>query len=137
MTRTQPVANDRLVSEEGVLHLGLLVVARFLAPLATPDLLYSPDGTIAIAGSPRSLCCPSWRNDDFRIPRFCGVVDRDRVVGGVGCEAHDVILNRGEEIESSIRIVRVPIGQELGDDHARSIDAQMKFLPRAFRCLRA
>jgi len=36
---------------------------------------------------------------------------------------------REEEIESSIRIVHAPAGQEFDDDHARSVDAQMKFLP--------
>ena len=35
------------------------------------------------------------------------------------------------EAKSRPRIVRLPVGQELGDDHARSIDAQMKFLPGA------
>jgi len=65
-----------------------------------------------------------WRRPTFfTLPtvRFCGVVDRDRVVGGVGCEARDVILNRAEEIESSIRIVRVSVGvlgEGLGEPEA-------------------
>jgi hypothetical protein len=38
MTSTEPVADDRLAFEEGVLDAGLLVVARFILPLATPEL---------------------------------------------------------------------------------------------------
>jgi len=94
----------RLVSEEGVLFASLPAGSRFQLPLASPDLLHSSDRAIATAGSSRFRCCPSWRNDDFRIPRFHGVVDRDRVVGGVGCENFDVIPNRVEEIESSLPI---------------------------------
>ena len=39
MSSTKPVANDRLVPEEGVFHAGLPVVARLLLPLAAPDLV--------------------------------------------------------------------------------------------------
>ena len=38
MTSTEPVADDRLAFEEGVLDAGLLVVARFVLPLARPEL---------------------------------------------------------------------------------------------------
>jgi len=54
MTRPKPITNNGFVSEEGVLHASLLVVSRFLLPLATPDLPYSSDCAIPSARSPRS-----------------------------------------------------------------------------------
>ena len=47
MTRPKPIANDRLVSEEGVLHSGLAMVTGFLLPLAPADLFHSQNCTIA------------------------------------------------------------------------------------------
>jgi hypothetical protein len=49
MTSTEPVADDRLGSEEAVLDAGLLVVPKLLLTPATPDLLYSSDRSIARA----------------------------------------------------------------------------------------
>jgi hypothetical protein len=87
MTSTEPVADDRLVSEEGVLDASLLVVPRFLLPLTTPDLLYSSDRSIASAWSRRFRRRLSWRNDDFCIACSDGLIDRRRVISGVGREA--------------------------------------------------
>ena len=85
--RSKPIADHRFVSEEGVLHASLLVVSRLLLPLTTPDFPYSCDRAIASAGSFRSRRCLSRRNDDFRAACRSGIVDRDRVLGGVCREA--------------------------------------------------
>ena len=50
MTSTKSVANDRFVSEEGVLHTGLLVIPRFLLPPAAPNLLHPHDCAITRTG---------------------------------------------------------------------------------------
>ena len=129
MTSPEPVANDRLVSEEGILRAGLLMVPRFLLPLATPDLLYSSDRAIACTGSPRSRRCLSRWDDDFRIACCSGLVNCDRVVGGVRREARDVLLNLVDEIKSSPRVVGIPVRKNLGDDRARPVYTEMELLP--------
>ena len=34
-----------------------------------------------------------------------------------------------DEIESRLRIVDIPVGQDLGDDHTGSINTEMELLP--------
>ncbi len=48
-------------------------------------------------------------------------------------DAHDsnTALNLIDKIQGGFRVVSAPVRQDLGDDRARSIDTQMKFLPRA------
>ena len=61
MTSPEPVADYRLVSDEGVLDAGLLVVSRFLLPPATPGLLYSPDTDLPeffVPKTPREWLAP-------------------------------------------------------------------------------
>lgn len=64
-------------------------------------------------------------NNNFGTVCCCGLVDRERVIGCVCGEACNVILNRIEEIESGLRIVGIPVGQDLGDNHTGSINAEI------------
>ncbi len=125
----KPVANDRFVSEEGVLHASLLVVPRSLLPLTAPDLLHPHHGAITSARSTRPRCRTSRWNDDFRSAGSGGLVDCDRVISRICCEARDVSVNFIDEAKNRPRIVNIPVSQDLGDNHASSIDAEMKFLP--------
>ena len=59
------------------------------------------------------------------------IVDRDRVIGCVSCETSNGVLNLIDEIESGLRVVGIPVGQDLGDDHTKLIDTEMEFLPRS------
>ena len=68
-------------------------------------------------------------DDDFGTPRGAGGVDREGVIGCVGREARDVIRNTIDEIKSSLRVISACVSQSLGDNHARSINTQMKLLP--------
>jgi hypothetical protein len=36
-----------------------------------------------------------------------------------------------DQIKSRLRIVNIPVGQDLGDDHTRLINTEMEFLPGA------
>jgi hypothetical protein len=54
MPGTKAWANDRLVPKKRVLHAGLLMVPRFILPLATPDL-FDPQDRAITSTRPRSL----------------------------------------------------------------------------------
>ncbi len=68
-------------------------------------------------------------DDDFGTPRGAGSVDREGVIGCVGREARNVILNRTDEIDSGLRIVDIPVGQDLGDNRTGPINTEMELLP--------
>ena len=53
-------------------------------------------------------------------------------VGRVRREAGDVAFDHVDQIEGRRRVVNMPAGQGVRDDHARSVDAQMKRLPAAY-----
>ena len=131
MTSPEPVADDRFVSEEAVRDAGLLVVPRFLLPLTTPDLLYSSDRSIASAWSRRFRRRLSRENDDFCIACSEGLIDRRRVLSGVGREACNWNPHLVDEIERGVRIVSIPVCENLGNDHSRPIDTEIEFLSSA------
>ena len=68
-------------------------------------------------------------NDDFGTPRGGGSVNRKRVIGCVRGETLNVTQHVVDYRKPHLRIVEIPIGQNLSDDHARSINAEMKLLP--------
>ena len=132
VSSTEPVANDRPVSEEGVLHPRLSMVAGFLLPSTASDLIHPPDRAVAKArpwSPPRHGRRDCWWNDDFGATYIRRLVDRDRVVGTVGSDARDVAADRIDELQTGRRVVGIAMGQRVRDDRPRSIDAQMKFLP--------
>ena len=123
------------VPEEGVLHTGLLMVARVLLPLSPSSLLHLSDRAVARGRSwspSRHGGCPGRWNDDRRATRTRSLVDATRVVGRVRREAGDVAFDLVDQIEGRRRVVNMPAGQGVSDDHARSVDAQMKLLPAAY-----
>ena len=132
--RSKALPDDQLVPEEGVLHTGLLMVARVLLPLSPSSLLHLSDRAVARGRSwspSRHGGCPGRWNDDRRATRTRSLVDATRVVGRVRREAGDVAFDLVDQIEGRRRVVNMPAGQGVSDDHARSVDAQMKLLPAA------
>ena len=132
--RSKALPDDRLVPEEGVLHTGLLMVARVLLPLSPSSLLHLSDRAVARGRSwspSRHGGCPGRWNDDRRATRTRSLGDATRVVGRVRREAGDVAFDLVDQIEGRRRVVNMPAGQGVSDDHARSVDAQMKLLPAA------
>ena len=133
--RSKALPDDQLVPEEGVLHTGLLMVARVLLPLSPSSLLHLSDRAVARGRSwspSRHGGCPGRWNDDRRATRTRSLVDATRVVGRVCREAGDVAFDLVDQIEGRRRVVNMPAGQGVSDDHARSVDAQMKLLPAAY-----
>ena len=133
--RSKALPDDQLVPEEGVLHTGLLMVARVLLPLSPSSLLHLSDRAVARGRSwspSRHGGCPGRWNDDRRATRTRSLVDATRVVGRVRREAGDVAFDLVDQIEGRRRVVNMPAGQGVSDDHARSVDAQMKLLPAAY-----
>ena len=133
--RSKALPDDQLVPEEGVLHTGLLMVARVLLPLSPSSLLHLSDRAVARGRSwspSRHGGCPGRWNDDRRATRTRSLIDATRVVGRVRREAGDVAFDRVDQIEGRRRVVNMPAGQGVSDDHARSVDAQMKLLPAAY-----
>ena len=133
--RSKALPDDHLVPEEGVLHTGLLMVARVLLPLSPSSLLHLSDRAVARGRSwspSRHGGCPGRWNDDRRATRTRSLVDATRVVGRVRREAGDVAFDLVDQIEGCRRVVNRPAGQGVSDDHARSVDAQMKLLPAAY-----
>ena len=135
IARSKALPDDQLVPEEGVLHTGLLMVARVLLPLSPSSLLHLSDRAVARGRSwspSRHGGCPGRWNDDRRATRTRSLVDATRVVGRVRREAGDVAFDLVDQIEGRRRVVNMPAGQGVSDDHARSVDAQMKLLPAAY-----
>ena len=133
--RSKALPDDQLVPEEGVLHTGLLMVARVLLPLSPSSLLHLSDRAVARGRSwspSRHGGCPGRWNDDRRATRTRSLVDATRVVGRVRREAGDVAFDLVDQIEGRRRVVNMPAGQGVSDDHARSVDAPMKRLPAAY-----
>ena len=133
--RSKALPDDQLVPEEGVLHTGLLMVARVLLPLSPSSLLHLSDRAVARGRSwspSRHGGCPGRWNDDRRATRTRSLVEATRVVGRVRREAGDVAFDLVDQIEGRRRVVNMPAGQGVSDDHARSVDAQMKLLPAAY-----
>ena len=108
------------------------MVARVLLPLSPSNLLHLPDRAVARrrSGSPsRHGGRPGRWNDDRRATRTRSLVDATRVIGRVRREAGHVAFDRVDQIEGRRRVVNMPAGQGVSDDHARPIDAQMELLP--------
>ena len=100
--RSKALPDDQLVPEEGVLHTGLLMVARVLLPLSPSSLLHLSDRAVARGRSwspSRHGGCPGRWNDDRRATRTRSLVDATRVVGRVRREAGDVAFDLVDQIE--------------------------------------
>ena len=98
--RSKALRDDRRVPEEGVLHAGLLTVARVLRPLSPSNLLHLPDRVVARgrSWSPSSHCGrPGRWNDNRRATRTRSRIDAHRVGGRVRREAGDVALDRVDQ----------------------------------------
>ncbi len=133
MTSPKSPSDDRFVSEESVLHAGLLVISRFLLPSPPSYLIHPHDRTIA-STRPRSSLTRLRRtlrrwNDDFGSSCLGNIVYRKSVIGRVRRDAPDVALDFSEQVKSCFRIVNIPVGQDLGDDRTRSIHTKMKLPP--------
>jgi hypothetical protein len=46
-------------------------------------------------------------------------------------DARDIALDLIDQIKSGLRIVNIPVGQDLSDDYTKAINTEMKFLPGA------
>ena len=113
--RSKALPDDQLVPEEGVLHTGLLMVARVLLPLSPSSLLHLSDRAVARGRSwspSRHGGCPGRWNDDRRATRTRSLVDATRVVGRVRREAGDVAFDLVDQIEGRRRVVNMPVPTE-------------------------
>ena len=72
---------------------------------------------------------PGRWNDDRRTPRRRGLIDGDRVIGGVSGDAHERTLDRSEQIEGGGRIITRLLGQRVDTDPAGLIDAKVELPP--------
>ena len=116
--RSKALPDDQLVPEEGVLHTGLLMVARVLLPLSPSSLLHLSDRAVARGRSwspSRHGGCPGRWNDDRRATRTRSLVDATRVVGRVRREAGDVAFDLVDQIEGRRRVVNMPAGQGVSE----------------------
>ena len=108
------------------------MVARRLLPLPSSDVLHPPDRPIA-STRPRSpsghTCrCGRWHHN-LRATRTRGIVEGDRVVGGVRRDARHVAVDRRDQIDARRRVIERRLGQDFGHDHPRSGDRNMELLP--------
>ena len=60
-----------------------------------------------------------------------GVVEGDRVVGGVRRHAGHIAVDRPHQRDAGQRVVGRRVGQRLRDDHTRPIHPEMKLSPTA------
>ena len=77
----------------------------------------------------RDVRRPGRWDDDRRTPRPRGLVDSDRVRGGVSGDAHERALDRVEQIEGGGRIIPRRLGQRVDEDRAGLIDAKVELPP--------
>jgi hypothetical protein len=142
-TGSKAIPDDRLVPEEGILDPGLLMIASGLLPLSPSDRLHLLDCAITRAGpGPASgyRCGLGRRNHDGRARCRGRIVEGDRVVGRVRGDAGDGAVNRPDQVDRRRRVVDRRLGQRLGDDDTRLVDADVKLSPAPpatssmFRC---
>ena len=108
------------------------MVARRLLPLPSSDVLHPPDRPIASTRprSPSGHTCRFGRwHHNLRATRTRGIVEGDRVVGGVRRDARHVAVDRRDQIDARRRVIERRLGQDFGDDHTRSVDRNMELLP--------
>ena len=103
-----------------------------LLPLAPAELLHPRDRSIP-RGRPRAVARDGRRpgrwDDDRRTPRRRGLINGDRVIGGVSGDAHERTLDRREQIEGGGRIITRLLGQRVDTDPAGLIDAKVELPP--------
>ena len=103
-----------------------------LLPLAPAERLHQRDRPIP-RGRPRAVARDGRRpgrwDDDRRTPRRRGLIDGDRVIGGVSGDAHERTLDRSEQIEGGGRIITRLLGQRVDTDPAGLIDAKVELPP--------
>ena len=130
----ESLSEDRRVPEEGVLHVGLLMVAGHLLPPPATDCLHRRDGAIPRTRpwSPaRHTRRPVRWNDDGLATSSRGLVDGDRIVGRVSRDTRDVVVDRLDQADASGRVIDRRIGQRVGHDRTPLVDAEMELLPAA------
>lgn len=110
------------------------MIARLLLPPSAADLLDLRDRAIPRA-RPWSASRHTRRrvrgDHDGRAPCRSRLVERDRVVGRVCRDAGEASVDGTDEFDSRRCVIDRRVGQGVGDDHARSVDAQMQLLPAA------
>ena len=130
--RSKTVSDDRLVSEERVLHAGLSMIARRLLPASPSSLLDRQDRAITSA-RPRSVSRhvgrTRRRNHDGGATRTGGFVKADRIVGGIRRHLSEGAVDRLDQRDASRRVVDARLRQGPGDDHTRPVDTEMPRLP--------
>jgi hypothetical protein len=126
----QPIAKDPLVAHERVLTTRLLVIARLLLPLASPDLANTPDNpisrTTSTASGFRGL---DRRHNDLRAPADCSVIQRTAVVGTVADDSTDLAWHAIDEVHANAAVINTRIGQSPADDYAIAVDTEVQLLP--------
>ncbi len=115
-----------------MLHAGLRMGGRRFLPPSASDLLDLLDRAIARA-RPRPPArhggWRGWQNHDLRIPCARGFVEGDRGVRRVRRDAGDVADHSLDQIGASRGVIDIRVGQGVGDDHTRPVDAELSRLP--------
>ena len=106
--RSKAGSDDRLVPEERVLHAGLPMVARHLLP-ASPSYLLDRQDRVITGARPRSASRhvgrTRRRNHDGRATRTGGLVEADRIVGGIRRHPSEGAVDRFDQRDASRRVV--------------------------------
>ena len=126
----QPIAKDLPVAHERVLSAGLLMIARLLLPLASPDLANASDDPISrLASTASRLRSLDRRHNAPRTSTDCSVIQRTAVVGTVADDSTDLAWHAIDEVHADVAVINTRISQSLTDDHAIAVDTEMQLLP--------
>jgi hypothetical protein len=87
----QPITKGSLVAPERVLGADLLVIARLLLPLPSPDFANASNESVSrVTSATSGLRSLDRRYDDLRASTDCSVLQRTAVVGTVADDSTDL-----------------------------------------------
>ena len=122
----QSITKDQLVAHERVLGTRLLVIARLLLPLASPDLANAPDDPISRSTTATSgLRSSNRRHNDLRASTQSYSVQRSTIVGTVTDDFADSAWHGPHKIHANAAVVNTRIRQSLSNDHTIAANTEM------------
>jgi hypothetical protein len=126
----QPITKNPLVAHERVLCPPLLVIARFLLPLASSNFANASDAAISRPTSTTSDLgsLDRWHND-LRASAVCSVPQRAAVVGTVADDSTELAWHTIHKAHADVAVINTRISQSLADDDAVAVDTEVQLLP--------